>query len=303
MSLSPPVWSLEQLTAGAAVGIEAFRDNRVNEAREDYTSHYEEALGAVEDLLEGTTDLRTLPADARGMIEIPAYLEAFRYLSAPPMSQDDLETLSGVSAKHFATPNGWPSVVTWIQETIDAHRFPWVREDRDPTPTEREIAAVATAVQIAARRIMTSRANEAKKAQEELVKTALREAGFIEVAPRKIASLHGAPQPGEFCGESELGGSKADVIARLPDFRTLCIECKVSNSAVNSYKRVNHEAANKAKNWIQKFGTEEIVPAAVIAGVYSPKALAKAQQLGLTLWWSHDVDQMVNWIQSIQPAK
>lgn len=303
MSLSPPTWTLEQLTAGATIGIEKFRENRLEEAREDYTSHFEEALGAVEDLLEGTSDLQTLPADGSGMISVPKYLEAFRYLAAPPMSEDDLETLSGVTAKNFASDNGWPSVVTWIQDTIDAHRFPWLREDRDPTESERTAAATATAVQIASRRIMTARANEAKSAQEELVKAALRNAGFLEVEPRKIASLHGAPQPGQFCGESELGGSKADVIVRLPDYRTLCIECKVSNSSVNSYKRVNHEAANKAKNWILKFGTEEIVPAAVIGGVYAPKALVKAQELGLTLWWSHDVDQMVSWIESIKPVK
>lgn len=302
MSLSPPIWTLEQLTAGAAKSTDAFRENRLDEAREDYTEHFEDALDAIEDLLEATNDLLSLPVDGRGVIVSPRHLEAFRYLAAPPISQDDLETLSAVRAKDFASERGWPSVVTWIQDTLDAHRFPWVREHREPTDSERKTATISTAAQIAARRILTSRANDAKAAQEDLVKNALRDAGFIEVPPRRIANLHAGPSPGEFCGESELGGSKADVIVRLPDFRTLAIECKVSNSSVNSYKRVNHEAANKAKNWIQKFGTQEIVAAAVIGGVYSPAALVKAQELGLTLWWSHDIDVMIDWILSIKAA-
>lgn len=58
---------------------------------------------------------------------------------------------------------------------------------------------------------MTARANEAEEAQEELVKGALREAGFIEVDPRVINTLRTTPAPGQFCGESMPGTRKADV--------------------------------------------------------------------------------------------
>ncbi|MBF4622602.1 XamI family restriction endonuclease [Clavibacter sp. VKM Ac-2542] len=303
MSLSPPRWTHEELTEGAIRGLEIFREHRRGEAREDYTSHFEEARDAVENLLEATDDLADMLESGREAAAGYSGLEAFRYLSAPPLSTDDLISLSEVTGNKLLSEAGWPSVATVIFDTIDAHRFPWVREGRGPSNEERSIAIIATSALIASRRVMTARANEAKKAQEALVMNALGNAGFTLVLPRKIASLHGAPQPGEYCGESELGGSKADVIARLPDFRTLAIECKASNSAVNSYKRVNHEAANKAKNWIQKFGTEEIVPAAVIGGVFDPKALAKAQTLGLTLWWSHDIEQMIDWIESLPASR
>jgi len=161
---------------------------------------------------------------------------------------------------------------------------------------------IATAAQIAARRVMTARANESKDAQEELVKAALRTAGFGEVKPRTINTLRTAPKPGEFCGESMLGTRKADLVVGLWDDRILAIECKVSNSKINSVKRIKNDAAVKAKLWIQEFGDRLIVPAAVIAGVFHPPNLLSAQYDGLTIWWSHDIDQMISWIARTRPG-
>ena len=78
------------------------------------------------------------------------------------------------------------------------------------------------------------------------------------------------------------------------------IECKVSNSAVNSYKRVNHEAAGKARGWITAFGQRQIVPAAVIAGVFNPGNLIGAQTVGLALFWNHRLDDLAEFIRSTQ---
>jgi hypothetical protein len=183
-----------------------------------------------------------------------------------------------------------------ILALVDTHRFPWVVDGREPTEAERRAAVVSTAAQIAARRILTARANESKNAQEELVKAALRAAGFDEVRPRVISTLRTAPRPGEFCGESMLGSRKADLVISLWDDRVLAIECKVSNSKINSVKRVKNDAAVKAKLWIQELGDRLIVPAAVIAGVYHPPNLLSAQHDGLTIWWSHDIAQMILWI-------
>jgi hypothetical protein len=299
MTLSPPLWTLEQFTQGVERGIEIFRDERLNEAREDYSSHFNEAQSAVEDLLELSTDLATLTQTGGSAVADAGYLEALRYLAAPPVSFDDLETLSGVAGRDFE--NQWPIVVGTILALVDTHRFPWVVDGREPTEAERRAAVVSTAAQIAARRILTARANESKNAQEELVKAALRAAGFDEVRPRVISTLRTAPRPGEFCGESMLGSRKADLVVSLWDDRILAIECKVSNSKINSVKRIKNDAAVKAKLWIQEFGDRLIVPAAVIAGVYHPPNLLSAQQDGLTIWWSHDIAQMILWINETKP--
>lgn len=295
MSLSPPHWTLEQFQQGANRGIEVFQELRLNEADEIYANHFDDAAGAVDDLFELTDDLTNF--NARGRTAVIRDLEALRYVAAPPISTDDLATLSGVSPGHFESAESWTNVVETVLFVVDRKRFPWVLEGRRPTEGERHAAVVATAAQIAASRVMTARRNEAKDAQEELVKAALRQAGFIEVAPRAIGTLHSAPGPGEFCGESMLGSRKADIVVGLWDNRTLAIECKVSNSKLNSIKRVKNDAAVKATRWISEFGTQSIVPAAVIAGVYDPQMLLSAQSDGLTIWWSHDLDQMISWIQ------
>ena len=38
------------------------------------------------------------------------------------------------------------------------------------------------------------------------------------------------------------------------------IECNVSNSTLNSVKRVKNDAAVKAETWLKDFGTTQVVP-------------------------------------------
>lgn len=105
-----------------------------------------------------------------------------------------------------------------------------------------------------------------------------------------------APNPGEFCCECLLGTRKADFVVRLWDGRILAIECKVSNSATNSIKRLNNDAAIKAETWIGEFGTTGVVPSAVLTGVYKLSSLESAQSRGLTLFWEHDLSRLTEWI-------
>jgi len=300
MSLSPPRWTPDEFAEGVARGIEIFREQRLNEARDDYSSHFGEARSAVEDLLELTADLTGLAEVGGDAVIDGGYLRALRYVAAPPVSDDDLETLSGVPEGHYAKADKWPLVVDTIRNYIDSNRFPWIVGNHEPTEQERFAAIISTAAQMAAQRVLTARRNEAKKEQEELVKEALRGADFVEVRAREIRSSRSFPRLGEFCGESKIGEKKADIVVGLRDERILAVECKVSNSKVNSTKRIA-EAVGKAKQWLEDFGALGIVPCAVIAGVYNTKNLIAAQERGLTIWWSHDVEAlnlaaMVEWI-------
>ena len=72
----------------------------------------------------------------------------------------------------------------------------------------------------------------------------------------------------------------------------MAIECKVSNSSTNSVKRLNNDAAVKAEYWLKVFGTSQVVPAAVLSGVFKVMNLAQAQERGLALFWSHDLDKL-----------
>jgi hypothetical protein len=125
--------------------------------------------------------------------------------------------------------------------------------------------------------------------------------GMIQVAPRAVSTFADAPQPGQFCGESYLGNRKADFLVRLGDNRLLAIECKVSNSATNSVKRLNNDAAAKAEAWRKDFGETQVVPSAVLSGVYKLHNLVDAQNRGLALFWAHHLIALVDFIDRTRP--
>lgn len=78
----------------------------------------------------------------------------------------------------------------------------------------------------------------------------------------------------------------------------MAIECKVSNSYVNSIKRLNNDAEAKARQWILSFGEDQIVPVAVLSGLYELDKLEQAQSRGLTLYWAHRLEDLTNWIEA-----
>ena len=226
---------------------------------------------------------------------------AFRYLAAPPVSEDDLKTLADTTLSANALSRDLEQatrVREVILQVIDPHRFPWIGEQREPTEHERAEAIVASAVLVAARKVETSRRSDAKNKQEESVKAKLRDIDFAGVPPRDMPLLDAAPGPGQFCGESKLGDTRADLVIRLYDRRAMPVECKSSNSAVNSFKRINHEALGKARAWLAAFGSRQIVPVAVISGVFNPANLETVQDEGLVLIWSHRLEDLAELIGS-----
>jgi hypothetical protein len=140
------------------------------------------------------------------------------------------------------------------------------------------------------------RRNEGRQIQEQLVDAQLRRTGYKKVDTRPIKTLGHAPGQGEFCRESLLGNRKADFVIGLWDGRKMPLECKVSNSSTNSIKRLNNDAAVKAETWRSDFGTTQVVPSAILRGVYKLHNLEDAQERGLTIFWSHDLTALTDWI-------
>ncbi|HEU0078341.1 MAG TPA: XamI family restriction endonuclease [Longimicrobiaceae bacterium] len=277
----------------------------MEEPLEDYLEAFEEYMGVTEDLLETTVDLTDLEGQALHILSDQGLTEAFRYLSGPPISLDDLKTLASAPSLHRKHLEKDPSLVRRIVQTVliglDRQRFPWLLEGREPSEAERSAAVLASAALMATRRVGTKRRSAGKREQEERVEAALLMAGMRRVPTRNITNLALAPEMGEFCRESMLGNRKADFVVRLWDQRILPIECKVSNSATNSVKRLNNDAAAKAEVWRQDFGARQVVPAAVLSGVYKLRNLEDAQARGLSLFWAHDLDVMLQWIEATRP--
>ncbi|MCA1850763.1 MAG: XamI family restriction endonuclease, partial [Acidobacteria bacterium] len=60
----------------------------------------------------------------------------------------------------------------------------------------------------------------------------------------------------------------------------------------------NREAVGKAAAWRRAFGDQQVVPAAVLSGVFKLRNLKQAQKSGLTLFWAHKLDKLIEWINS-----
>lgn len=298
--IEPPVWTDDQLEADRIKAIAAFSRERLEEPLEDYLEAFDEYQGHIEVVLETTVDLTELDTTALDVLGDPRLLEAFRYLAGPPISEDDLKVLADARSLTRRTLERTPELVQRligvVRQVLDRRRFAWVVEGREPTEAERNAAVLASAALMAASRTQTRRRTLGKDQQEEMVKVALRELGFTEVASRTIRTISHAPSPGQFCGESVLGNRKGDIIVRLWDDRVMPIECKVSNSSTNSVKRLNNDAAVKASSWKTDFGLRQVVPSAVLSGVYKLHNLRDAQERGLTLFWAHDLGPLTDWI-------
>lgn len=305
MLVVPPKWTVEDFENDTARSINSFRQVRISEPLEEYLDAFDEYRDAVDELLESTVDLSLLSEQAVEMLSDPHTLDAVRYLASPAISADDLKVVADVASltpmRLRQDPETAKRVIATVLLALDRHRFPWVGENREATEAERATAVVSTTALIAAQKVQTKRRTSAKNAQEEQVCDYLRSCGFQEVATRAINNTSNAPAPGQYCREALLGSRKADVIVRLWDGRILPIECKVSNSSTNSVKRLNNDAAVKATIWTREFGEVNVVPSAVVSGVFKVRNLVNAQKDRLTIFWSHNLEALGEFIEETKP--
>lgn len=303
MTSASPRWTSAELTEDAAISAAQFRAERLA-VTDSWVTHYTRARGKFELLFKKLNDLNpgaitdNSLADAYGV----GLGEALRYLASPPISDDDLQVIADVDSIAPGIlkkdPEALRKVFRVIERVIDPYRFPWMKAGAAPTAQQREAALLASSVLLAVQRIATERRNEGKENQEAMVKNYLRKLGFTETPAVAINTIVKGPQPMQFCAECQLGERKADVVVRLHDTRLMAIECKVSNSATNSVKRLNNDAAVKAEYWIKQFGMAQVVPAAALAGVFKVLNLEQAQTRGLSLFWSHDLEKLGAFIES-----
>jgi hypothetical protein len=303
MTSTPPRWTTEELAKDATIASAQFRAERLA-VSDSWETHYKQARQKFELLFSKLSDLNPGAITDENLAD--AYSlglgEALRYLAGPPISDDDLQVIADVSSIAPGVlkqnPEALRKVFEVIERVIDPHRFPWMEAGIAPTQEQREAALLASSVLLAAQRIATERRSEGKENQESKVKDYLRHLGFTEVPAVAINTVVKGPHAMQFCAECQLGERKADVVLRLHDTRLMAIECKVSNSATNSVKRLNNDAAVKAEYWIKQFGTAQIVPAAALAGVFKVLNLAQAQARGLFLFWSHDLEKLGAFIEA-----
>jgi len=277
---APPHWSETTITRDCHRALEAMVDRRLREGGEPYRKAFDARRRILSQLFAETNDLRQLSSSA----VTPRYAAAVRYLTGPPVSADDLKTFAtSVRFKTISEPKRTAEIVASL---LDLLRFPWISRQRGPTSVERDRAIQWTAGLWAVEAIRTGRRSDESRNQERTVRSLVERAGFRPHRSRRAHRPDEIPV-GAFTGELSLGGPKADVCARLRDGRLLAIECKVSNSELNSVKRLLREVGGKARQWQALFGTQ-VVTAAVLRGVFRPANVFEAQEdYSVAVFWEH----------------
>ena len=313
MSLAFPAggrrWTAEEIGADAALAVAEFRSRRLAEPLHRYLAvfhaHEAEVRSLVEDLDRVLTD-----ADATTLGALWASDEgrsAFRYLGAPPISSDDLETLaeaplSSASAME-SSGDKRGRLIGVLRAVLDPRRFPWIESARTPTRGELEAAVLATTALVASQRVQTLRRGDEKSSIEGAVRGLLVGMGWQAGQSRGARGiqnlLNDSPAEKTFLTQVNLGKDNADVVVRLGNGHLLAIECKGSNSAINSRKRLNKEAVQNAQGWLEKYGGE-VIPAVALQGVFNPRYVLAAQDTPMLIFWAHRLDDLVAFVNASQ---
>jgi hypothetical protein len=255
---------------------------------------------AVDELLKQTSDLRKIDGSS---LQQRAVLDIARYMTVPPISLDDLDTLTdsvfggwvSQTTERGARPTeqGFRAAAKLIRERLDRERAPWLKQKRAATNLERDAFSRATASIRAAGAIQTARRMESSKRQEEAARQAAHKARYTPITPpATLTDPSKQMPPGSYSTASRrLAQTNMDIPIRLKSrhatgLQFLALEAKVSNSALNSRKRLGDVLRNRER-WDASGTLYRFRTGAVLAGVYDVRRLIEAQNAGVFLFWEH----------------
>lgn len=162
-------WSRQEILRDVEQAKELFRQRRLEEPKERYLEAFKSLERANKKVVELLPGLLADPVDPRllsSLIREEDLLTALRYLGAPPISTDDLETLlSNTLAPTLIAQNSdrAKNLVDILRRILDPKRFPWIYENRPASRSEKNAAVLASCVAASAQRVQTSRRSLAWK--------------------------------------------------------------------------------------------------------------------------------------------
>ena len=293
-------WTIEEIATDAAKARDLFRTRRLGEPKEQYLQAFRVLEIANRDITPRLPEVFSDPVNPEliaSLLKDDDLLTALRYLCAPPISKDDLETLIGSKlawTQVSQSSERAKAIRDVIVAVLDPKRFPWIIEQRVPTEMEIEKAILASTVAASSQRVQTIRRGDERTMLQGAVERILLEAGFTRAKKSgPIKNLRAdAPGQNEYMTEILVGEHNADLVVGLRDYRVLAIECKGSNSEINSRKRINKEVVQDASDWVERFGTDNFVAAAAIQGVFSPRYIFQAQETPVVFFWAHRLEDL-----------
>jgi hypothetical protein len=276
----------------------------------DYLAEFTGAQAAAEYVIDRLPTLLATPTDRFELATIvrnPAFNTALRYLLAPPISEDDLDTVMCRSVNGTAIRKEQQfaeELVELIRQTIDPKRFPWIAAGTTPTAEELDFAKRASTVIATCQRVLTKRRGDERGELEGAIIRLLDGLGFTRVPTPRTPIMHAEdlPKAGEYMVAATLGHDNGDCIIGLYDRRRLALECKSSNSEINSRKRLNKEVIKDAENWNLQFGAQ-VLTAAALRGVYKPEYVQDAQRTPIMIIWEHRLEDLKDFIDSTKSSQ
>lgn len=302
------VWTSEEIKKDCTESTRLFRLRRMKEPLADYLAEFAAAQTAAEYVIEKLPVLLAKPTNRQELAKIvrnPAFNTALRYLTAPPISADDLRTVmcrSVTGAAILQDQEFADELVELIRQTIDPKRFPWLATGAAPTDEQLHVAKIASAVVATCQRVQTKRRGDERAELEGAVVRLLDALGFVRVPTPRHSIMHveDLPNAGEYMVGATLGNDNGDCIIGLYDRRRLALECKSSNSEINSRKRLNKEVIKDAENWNAQFGAQ-VLTAAALRGVFKPEYIRDAQATPIMIIWEHRLEDLEEFISSTKP--
>jgi Holliday junction resolvase len=303
VALVPAKWSEKEIERDVRQSKLAFIGRREAETTDElspYTQEFDKALIASGKVISVLPKIlpRGLKSETLALVfEKEESWTVMRYLAGPPISKDDLETLSNgrkITAKTIRASRATAMALSKLLDRwLDRSRFSWITEKRNPTKAELNAAIKATAFAIAVQRTQTGRRKLEKSSLEGGITELLNGMGFKRVATLQtgMATMRDAPKAGTYFSACNIGKHNADFVIGLMDGRVLAIECKASNSELNSRKRVSKEAERDVAHWAETFG-KQVIAAIVLRGVFAPSMIQEAEAVGLSVFWEHRLNDL-----------
>lgn len=300
----PRVYSAEELGELSKASTNRFVSDR-HRAEKELSSHYhdcfEKSYNDISRVFAQTDNLFALKSKGKRLL-IDGLLSVLRNMDRPTVSEDDFKNLSDTgtaAAGRFQDEQLSSAALEYLARNLNTDIFPWIETGEQPTNNQKHAACVAVSALIAEQQTKTLMRGQSSHAQEKTVRgTLVNECGMRIVDGHDFTLFSDGPSPGDiFKRETKVHGTKADVVFGLFDGRIMCLECKVSNSEVNSYKRLNHEAVDKVAKWREAFG-KQCVSGAVLQGCFKTSNLLAAQEEGAYLFWSVNLSELVKFVNS-----
>lgn len=259
-----------------------------------------DARKLIAETLRASNYLRDIPAALR---QAGSHMLVLRNLAAPPISQDQFKLVCPAWNKTSEKPGGRVSpasvdaVVQAVWARRDRHLTRWVDTGRLPTRQEIRRLLFSIGSLLAAQQLGTSRRNRRAAEQEGAVTRLLIDRGWTRLPSRQIDARAALPAM-HFMHKTRFATTtqpqEVDIACGLGGTVVLAMECKVTNDATNSVKRIN-DVLKKSASWRAHWGSF-VRTAALLQGVIKPEDVHRLLEAQVEVFWSHDLDRLSDWL-------